>query len=188
MWIVRLALRRPYTFVVMAILIAIVGGTAIVNMPVDIFPYIDIPVVTAMFSYNGLSPEEMEKRVVTNFERNVSVNVNDVEHIESQSYNGLSIIRVFFHPNASVDLGMSQITATMQSAIRSMPPGMYPANILKYDAASVSVLQLGLSSPTLREQELFDYAANFIRTGLGSSRAPRSRIHSVERTGPSWWT
>src|SRR5215467_2470635 len=167
MWIVRLALRRPYTFVVMAILIAIVGGTAIVSMPVDIFPYIDIPVVTAMFYYGGLSPEEMEKRVVTNFERNLSVNVNDIEHIESQSYNGISIVRVYFHPNASVDLGMSQITSTMQSAIRQMPPGMYPANVLKYDAASVSVLQLGLSSPTLREQEIFDYGANFIRTGLG---------------------
>jgi multidrug efflux pump subunit AcrB len=168
MWIVRLALRRPYTFVVMAILIAIVGGTAIVSMPVDIFPYIDIPIVTAMFYYSGLSPEEMEKRVVTNFERNLSVNVNDIEHIESQSYNGISIVRVYFHPNASVDLGMSQITSTMQSAIRQMPPGMYPANVLKYDAASVSVLQLGLSSPTLREQEIFDYGANFIRTGLGS--------------------
>jgi multidrug efflux pump subunit AcrB len=168
MWIVRLALRRPYTFVVMAILISIVGGTAIVSMPVDIFPYIDIPIVTALFYYNGLSPEEMEKRVVTNFERNLSVNVNDIEHIESQSYNGISIVRVYFHPNASVDLGMSQITSTMQSAIRQMPPGMYPGNVLKFDAASVSVLQLGLSSPTLREQEIFDYAANFIRTGLGS--------------------
>ena len=168
MWIVRLALRRPYTFVVMAILIAILGGTAIVTMPVDIFPYIDIPIVTAMFYYNGLSPEEMEKRVVTNFERNISVNVNDIEHIESQSYNGISIVRVYFHPNASVDLGMSQITSTMQSAIRSMPPGMYPANVLKYDAASVSVLLLGLSSPTLREQEISDYASNFIRTGLGT--------------------
>jgi multidrug efflux pump subunit AcrB len=168
MWIVRLALRRPYTFVVMAILIAIVGGTAIVTMPVDIFPYIDIPIVTALFNYNGLSPDEMEKRVVTNFERSISVNVNDIEHIESQSYSGVSIIRVYFHPNASVDLAMSQITATMQTAIRSMPPGMYPANILKYDAASVPVLQLGMSSPTLREQEIFDYTANFIRTGLGT--------------------
>jgi multidrug efflux pump subunit AcrB len=168
MWIVRLALRRPYTFVVMAILIAILGGTAIVTMPVDIFPYIDIPIVTALFYYNGLSPEEMEKRVVTNFERNISVNVNDIEHIESQSYNGISIVRVYFHPNASVDLGMSQITSTMQSSIRSMPPGMYPANVLKYDAASVSVLLLGLSSPTLHEQEISDYASNFIRTGLGT--------------------
>src|ERR1051326_1631001 len=168
MWIVRLALRRPYTFVVMAILIAIVGGSAIVTMPVDIFPYIDIPIVTALFNYNGLSAEEMEKRVVTNFERSISVNVNDIEHIESQSYSGTSIIRVYFHPNASVDVAMSQITATMQTTIRSMPPGMDPANILKYDAASVPVLQLGLSSPTLREQEIFDYGLNFIRTGLGT--------------------
>jgi multidrug efflux pump subunit AcrB len=168
MWIVRLALRRPYTFVVMAILIAIVGGTAIVTMPVDIFPYIDIPIVSALFNYNGLSPDEMEKRVVTNFERSASVNVNDIEHIESQSYSGVSVIRFYLHPNASVDLAMSQITATMQTSIRSMPPGMYPPNILKYDAASVPVLLLGLSSPTLREQEVFDYGLNFIRTGLGT--------------------
>ena len=168
MWIVRLALRRPYTFVVMAILIAIVGGTAIVTMPVDIFPYIDIPIVSVLWNYNGLSPDEMEKRVVTNFERSLSANVNDIEHIESQSYSGVAVIRVYFHPNTPVDLAMSQITATMQTAIRNMPPGMYPANILKYDAATVPVLQLGLSSPTLREQEIFDYGLNFIRTGLGT--------------------
>src|SRR5246127_1935497 len=105
MLIVLLALRRPYTFVVMAILIAIVGGTAIVNMPVDIFPYIDIPIVTALFYYNGLSPEEREKPVVTKLERNPRVNVSNIEHMESQSQNGISIVRVYFPPNASVDLG-----------------------------------------------------------------------------------
>ena len=168
MWIVRLALRRPYTFIVMAILIAILGGTAIVTMPVDIFPYIDIPIVSVLWYYPGLAPDEMEKRVVTGFERSLTTNVNDIEHLESQSYSGVAVIRVYFHPNVTVDMAMSQVTATMQTAIRNMPAGMFPANILKYDAASVPVLQLGLSSPTLREQEIFDYGANFIRTGLGT--------------------
>src|SRR6202165_3647234 len=168
MWIVWLALRRPYTFVVMAILIAILGVTAIVTMPVDIFPYIDIPIVAVLCQYAGLSPDEMEKRVVTPFERNLTSNVNDIEHIESQSYNNIAVIRIYFHPNVQVDMAVAQVTSQMQSAIRQMPPGMFPANILKYDAASVPVLQLGLSSKTLREQEIFDWGQNFIRTPLGT--------------------
>src|ERR1700688_1482940 len=168
MWIVRLALRRPYTFVVMAILIAILGGTAIVTMPVDIFPYIDIPIVSVLWQYSGLSPEEMEKRVVTQFERGLTSNVNDIEHIESQSYNSIAVVRIYFHPNVQVDMAVAQVTAQMESAVRSMPPGMFPANVLKYDAAGVPVLQLGLSSKTLREQEIFDIANNFIRTPLGT--------------------
>src|SRR4051794_39440592 len=168
MWIVRLALARPYTFVVMAILIAILGCTAIVRMPVDIFPYIDIPVVSVLWVYSGLSPEEMEKRVVTGFERSLTSNVNDIEHIESQSYNGYAVVRVFFHPNVKIDMAVAQVTATMQTALRQMPPGMFPANVLKYDAASVPILQFGLSSKTLREQEIFDIGNNFIRTPLGT--------------------
>src|SRR3954449_7724454 len=168
MWIVRLALARPYTFVVMAILIAILGSTAIVTMPVDIFPYIDIPVVSVLWVYQGLSPEEMEKRVVTGFERSLTSNVNDIEHIESQSYNGYGVIRIYFHSNVKVDMAVAQVTATMQTSLRQMPPGMFPANVLKYDAASVPILQLGLSSKTLREQEIFDLGNNFIRTPLGT--------------------
>src|SRR5437868_5487139 len=168
MWIVRLALGRPYTFVVMAILIAILGGSAIITMPVDIFPYIDIPIVSVLWVYTGLSPVEMEKRVVTNFERSLTSNVNDIEHIESQAYNGYSVIRIYFHPNVQVDMAVAQVTAQMQSALRSMPPGMFPANVLKYDAASVPILQLGLSSKTLHEQEIFDLGNNFIRTPLGT--------------------
>src|SRR6476646_9466837 len=103
MWIVRLALRRPYTFVVMAVLIAFMGVAAIVTMPVDIFPYIDIPIVSVLWQYTGLSPDEMEKRVVTNFERGLTSNVNDIEHIESQSYNGIAVVRIYFHPNVQVD-------------------------------------------------------------------------------------
>ena len=168
MWIVRLALGRPYTFVVMAVLIAILGGVSIVTMPVDIFPYIDIPVVSVLWFYPGLGPEEMEKRVSTNFERTLTANVSDIEHIESQSYNGYAVIRVYFHPNVKIDMAVAQTTATAQTQLRNMPPGMFPPNILKYDAASVPVLQLGLSSKTLSEQEIFDIGNNFIRTPLGT--------------------
>src|ERR1700683_3876706 len=168
MWIVRLALRRPYTFVVMAVLIAILGGAAIATMSVDIFPYIDIPIVSVLWVYQGLSPEEMEKRVVTGFERTLTSNVNDIEHIESQSYNGYAVVRIYFHPNVKIDMAVAQVTASMETALRQMPPGMFPANVLKYDAASVPILQLGLSSKTLREQEIFDLGNNFIRTPLGT--------------------
>ena len=168
MWIVRLALSRPYTFVVMAILIVILGSTAIVTMAVDIFPYIDIPVVSVLWVYSGLSPEEMEKRVVTGFERSLTSNVNDIEHIESQSYSGYGVVKIYFHSNVRIDMAVAQVTATMQTALRQMPPGMFPANVLKYDAASVPILQLGLSSKTLREQEIFDLGNNFIRTPLGT--------------------
>ena len=168
MWILRLALSRPYTFVVMAILIAILGGTAIVTMPVDIFPYIDIPIVSVLWQYGGLSPDEMEKRVVTNFERSLTSNVNDIEHIESQSYNSIAVVKIFFHPNVQIDMAVAQVTAMMASAVRNMPPGMFPGLVLKFDAASVPVLQLGLSSKTLREQDIFDLGNNFIRTPLGT--------------------
>src|ERR1019366_7609547 len=124
MWIVRLALRRPYTFVVVAVLIAILGGAAIITMPVDIFPYIDIPVVSIVWTYSGLPPEEMEKRVVTIFERAMTTTVNDIEHIESQSYYGVSVVRVYLHPNVRVDLAMAQIEAISNSILRGMPPGI----------------------------------------------------------------
>src|SRR5215472_13939304 len=168
MWIVRLALSRPYTFVVMSILIAILGIASVVTMAVDIFPYIDIPIVSVLWVYSGLSPVEMEKRVVTGFERSLTSNVNDIEHIESQSYSGYAVVKIYFHPNVKIDMAVAQTTATMQTALRQMPPGMFPANILKYDASSVPILQLGLSSPTLREQEIFDIGNNFIRTPLGT--------------------
>ena len=118
MWIVRLALGRPYTFVVMAVLIAILGGIAIVTMPVDIFPYIDIPIVSVLYSYNGLSPDDMEKRVLTPFERSLTSNVNDIEHIESQAYNGYAVVRIYLHPNVNVDMAVAQVTATMNTALR----------------------------------------------------------------------
>src|SRR5580698_11007097 len=153
MWIVRLALRRPYTFVVMSL---------------AIFPYIDIPVVSIVWTYSGVPPEEMEKRIVTIFERAMTTSVNDIEHIESQSYYGVSVIRVYLHPNAKVDLAMSEIEAISNSILRGMPPGIYPPAILKYDASSVPILQLGLESKTLSEQQLFDIGQNFIRTPLAT--------------------
>jgi len=156
MWIVRLALRRPYTFVVMSLLITLLGGVAISTMPVDIFPYIDIPVLSVLFSYGGLSPEEMSSRVVTVFERSITSTVNDIEHIESQSYSGISVVRIFFQPGARIELAQAQVTASAQTLLRTMPPGIFPPNIVKYDASSVPVLQLGLSSKTMSEQEIYD--------------------------------
>ncbi|MBV8818748.1 MAG: efflux RND transporter permease subunit, partial [Acidobacteriaceae bacterium] len=170
MWIVELALRRPYTFVVMAVLIAILGGVAIVSMPIDIFPYIDIPVVSVVWSYSGLSPEEMEKRVVTVFERSTTTTVNDIEHIESQSYNGAAIVRIYFHPGSRVEMAVAQVTAVSQSILKILPPGIYPPNIIKYDASSVPILQLGLQGKSLTEQQLYDYGQNFIRTQLATIR------------------
>src|SRR5580704_6967527 len=168
MWIVRLALRRPYTFVVMATLMLILGGIAMLTMPTDIFPYINIPVVSIVWSYPGVSPDEMEKRIVTVSERAVTTTVNDIEHIESQSYSGVAVIKVFFQPNAQVDLALSQVTAIVQTILRALPPGIFPPNILKYDASSVPILQLGLSSQTLSEQDLYDLGQNFVRTKLAT--------------------
>ena len=136
MWIVRLAIRQPYTFVVVALLIAILGVSAIVTMPVDIFPYIDIPVVSVVWSYTGLSPEEMEKRIVTVFERSMTTTVNDIEHIESQSYSGVAVVRVYFQPNADIAVALSQVTAISQTLLRIFPPGTFPPNVLKFDASA----------------------------------------------------
>jgi multidrug efflux pump subunit AcrB len=168
MWIVRLALRRPYTFVVMALAIALLGGAAIYTMPVDIFPYIDIPVVSVIWSYQGISPEEMEKRVVTVFERALTTTVNDVEHIESQSYNGVAVVRIYFQPNAKVEMSLAQVTAISQTLLRILPPGIFAPAVIKYDASSVPILQLGLGSKTLSEQELYDLGQNYIRTQLAT--------------------
>ncbi len=168
MWIVRLALRRPYTFVVMSLAILLLGVSAILTMAIDIFPYIDIPVISVVWNYNGISTDEMEKRVVTIFERSMTTTVNDIEHIESQSYTGVAVVRVYFHPRAKPELAMAQITAMAQSITRGMPPGIFPPAILKYDASSVPILQLGLESKTLSEQQIQDLGQNFIRTPLAT--------------------
>jgi multidrug efflux pump subunit AcrB len=152
----------------MAVLIAVLGGLAIETMQKDIFPYIDIPVVSVIWTYTGISPEEMSSRIVTPFERGMSTTVNDIEHIESSSYTGISVVRVFFQPNVKIDLAIAQITALSQPILRIMPPGIFPPGILKYDASSVPILQLGVSSKTMSEQEIFNYGQNFIRTQLSS--------------------
>jgi multidrug efflux pump subunit AcrB len=149
-------------------LIAILGVSAIISMPVDIFPYIDIPVVSVVWTYQGLSPEEMEKRMVTIFERSMTTSVNDIEHIESQSYSGVSVTRVYFQPTAKVELALAQITAISQTLLRIFPPGSTPPSVIKYDASSVPIIQLGLQSDTMSEQELFDMGQNFIRTPLAT--------------------
>lgn len=168
MWIVRLALKRPYTFVALALLIVILGVGSILTMPVDIFPYIDIPIVSVVWSYNGISADEMAKRIITIYERALTTTVNDIEHIESQSYNGVAVVRVYFQPNVRIDLAIAQVTAISQTLLRVLPPGTFPPNIIKYDASSVPVLQLGLSSKSLSEQELYDLGQNFIRTQLAT--------------------
>ncbi|MES1258322.1 MAG: efflux RND transporter permease subunit, partial [Acidobacteriota bacterium] len=157
-----------YTFVIMSLLITLLGGVAVSTMPVDIFPYIDIPVLSVLFNYGGLSPEEMANRVVTVFERSITSTVNDIEHIESQSYTGVCVVRIYFQPGARIELAQAQVTSSASSIIRTMPPGMFPPNILKYDASSVPVLQIGLGSKTMSEQEVFDYGQNFIRTQLAT--------------------
>src|SRR5213082_604007 len=168
MWIVRLALRRPYTFTVMAILIVLMGIVTITRMATDIFPKIDIPVVSVIWSFPGVAPEEMEKRFVTVCERAMTTTVNDIEHIESQSYNGVSVIKVFFHEGAKVEAGVAQITSITQTLLRILPPGTTPPLILQYSASNVPILQLGLTSKTLSEQDLYDLGLNFIRTQLAT--------------------
>jgi multidrug efflux pump subunit AcrB len=168
MWIVRLALRRPYTFIVMALLIAILGVMSILTTPTDVFPYINIPVAGVIWSYSGMSPDDMAKRVLLISERAMTTTVNSIEHIESTSYNGVGLIRVYLQPGANIDLAISQIVAVNQTILRTLPPGIYPPLVVQYDASSVPILQLGLSSSTLTEQQLYDYGQNFIRTRLAT--------------------
>ena len=166
MWIVRLALRRPYTFVVVSILIVIMGGLAIVRTPTDIFPNIDIPVVSIIWNYNGLLPEDMSDRIVSVTERSLTTTVDNIEHIESQSLYGVAVVKVFLQPTANIQRGIAQVTAISQTQLRQLPSGTTPPLILAYSASSVPVLQLALSGQNLSEQELNDYGLNFIRTQL----------------------
>ena len=168
MWIVKLALDRPYTFVVGALLVLILGVLAVLRTPTDIFPNINIPAVSVIWTYTGLPPQEIQNRIVTIFERAATETVNDIEHMESQSYNGIAVIKIFFQPKADIAAAMAQVTAIAQSILRQLPPGITPPNIISYSASSVPVLQLGLDSKTLSEQQLNDLALNFIRTQLAT--------------------
>jgi CzcA family heavy metal efflux pump len=168
MWIVKLALRRPYTFLVLAILITLLGVFSILRTPTDIFPNIKIPVVAVIWKYTGLSPDEMATRLVLASERTAQTTVNDVEHTESQSLSGTSIVKYFFQPNVNEELSFAQITGVSQTGLRQAPPGTTPPFILAYNASSVPILQLALSSDTLSEATLFDLANSILRTGLAT--------------------
>ena len=166
MWIVKLALSRPYTFIVMALLLVILGPLTIVNTAKDIFPNIGIPVVSVIWTYSGLPPEEMSGRITGSFERVSLVAVNNIDHIESQSVTGISVIKYFFHQGTSIDLASSQLTAVSQAWLKQLPPGFTPPLIIAYNASSVPIIQLALSSRSIPEQGLFDLANNFVRTQL----------------------
>src|SRR3989454_8074791 len=166
MWIVRLALHRPYTFVILALLIAVLGILSIVTMPTDIFPRINIPVVTVIWSYSGLSPIEMQNRIVTVTERAFTSSVNGIEHIESVALRGVAVTRLYFHPNVPIAAAIAEVNAQAQEILRPLPPGIFPPLIIQYNAASVPVLLAALSSAELPEQELNDLGNSFIRTQL----------------------
>jgi CzcA family heavy metal efflux pump len=168
MWIVRLALNRPYTFVVVALMILLVSPVVILRTPTDIFPNINIPVASVVWQYAGMSAQEISTRIVTPSERGMTTTVNDIEHIESQSLNGMGIIKVFFHPNVKIDMAIAQITAICQASVRTLPPGITPPLIITYNASSVPILQLSLSSRTLSEAQVNDLGVNFLRTGLAT--------------------
>src|SRR3989442_994631 len=170
MWIVHVALRRPYTFICGAILVLIAGLVAIMTTPVDIFPAIPLPVATVIWQYQGMSPAEMEQRVVTIVERSYSATVNDIEHIESQSLDGVAVIKVFFQPTADVATGIAELTAASQSNTRILPPGITPPIILRFNATDVPILQIGVGSSTMSQANLNDYVSNFVRTPLATAQ------------------
>ena len=168
MWIVALALRRPYTFIVMALVIILLTPITILRTPTDIFPNIDIPVVSVVWFYSGMSPQDMADRIVANSERSITTTVNDIEHMESQSVYGLGVIKVFFRPGTNVQGAIAQITAIGQTTVRSLPVGTTPPLIISYSASTTPIIQLGLSSKTLPEQQLFDLGQNFLRNYLAT--------------------
>ena len=168
MWIVRLALRRPYTFIVLAMLIVLLGVFSILRTPTDIFPNIDIPVISAIWSYTGLPPDDMANRIVANAERYAQTTVNDVEHSESQSLPGISVVKYFFQPNVNEELAYAQITGVSQTLLRQAPPGTTPPFILAYNASTVPILQLALESPSLSEAQIFDMANTVVRPSLAT--------------------
>ena len=170
MWIVRLALNRPYTFVVAALLLVLLTPLILLRTPTDIFPAINIPVVSIIWQYGGLDSQQFEQRITYVHERVLTVTVNNIEHIESTSYNGISVVKVFLQPGASVDAAVAQITASAQTILRQMPPGMQPPLIIQYNASSVPISQYSFSSSKLSEQQLFDVTANQVRVGLANTR------------------
>src|SRR5580693_7053000 len=166
MWIVRIALDRPYTFVVLALLILILSPVVILRTPTDIFPNINIPVIAVAWQYTGLNPEELEGRLSSVYERILTTTVDNIEHIESTTVNGQAIVKIFLQPTASLDTANAQVTAVSQTILRQLPPGTLPPLIINYSASSVPIVQLGLSGQGLSEQQLNDMGQNFVRTQL----------------------
>src|SRR5580692_8232943 len=164
--LVRIALNRPYTFIVAALLIFLLGALAALRMPVDIFPSINIPIIGVAFQYTGLPPDQMAGRVITPFERALTTTVNDIEHLEANSYTTFGIVKIFFHPTANIATANAQVTAIAQTLLKQMPPGTTPPLIINYSASSVPVIQLALSGTGLTEQNLADLGLNFVRTRL----------------------
>src|SRR6202171_2650603 len=173
MWIVRLALRRTYTFVVMALLIAVLGAVSIYRMSTDIFPEINIPVVSVVWQYSGMPADEVETRIVFINERILTASVSSIEHIESQSLDGVGVIRIYFQPGAQIAEAETQVTATCQTLLKIMPPGITPPYIVRYSATSVPIVQIAVSSDTLTEQQICDYCQNFIIQRLGTVQGAR---------------
>src|SRR5712675_2503295 len=173
MWIVRLALRRMYTFVVVALLIAVLGAVSIYRMSTDIFPNIDIPIVSVVWQYTGMPADEIESRIILINERVLTASVNDIEHIESQSLDGVGVIRIYFQPGAKIAEGEAQVTATCQTLLKVMPPGITPPYIVRYSATSVPIVQIAVSSDTLTEQQILDYCQNFVIQQLGTVQGAR---------------
>ena len=168
MWIVHTALRRPYTFVVLAVLIAIFGGLSAIRTPTDIFPNINIPVISVVWTYNGLLPNDMSSRVIYYYERTLTAQVGDIEHIESQSLNSYGVVKIFFQKSVDISAAIAQVTAASQTVLKLLPPGITPPYVLSYNASSVPILQLALSSKKLPQMELFDLGQNFIRPQLAT--------------------
>src|ERR1700758_443594 len=166
MWLVRLALRRPYTIAVACLLIMILGVLSVTRMTVDIFPVIDIPVVVVVWNYPGLSAQDMERRVVLISERAYSTTVNGIERIESQSIPGIGMLKIYFQPGSEIGAAIAQIASVSSTILRIAPPGMQPPNVIQFNASNVPVAQLTASSETMPEEKIFDYGLNFIRVRL----------------------
>ena len=164
--IVRIALSRPYTFVVSALLILLLGAFAALRMPVDIFPSINIPIIAVAFQYQGLPPDQMAGRIITPFERALTTTVNDIEHFEANSYTTFGIVKIFFHPSVNIATANAQVTAISQTLLKQMPPGTTPPLIINYSASTVPIIQLALSGSGLTEQNLADLGLNFVRPRL----------------------
>jgi multidrug efflux pump subunit AcrB len=185
MWIVKVALNRPYTFIVLAILILIAAPVVILRTPTDIFPNIDIPVISIAWQYTGLNPEELEGRLTTPYEKALTTLVDNIEHTESTTIAGQVVVKVYLQPGASLDTANAQVSSTSQFILKSLPPGILPPQIINFSASTVPILQLGLSGRGLSEQQLNDLGLNFIRPQLVTIPGSWFPTSTVENSAPS---